>query len=129
MPAKKKQPVPKQTKKTKKEAVVEPTPQAQTDGGLVTATQDLSGRVARIDALIEAGDKGDFSGRVPQARNEHHCKWAALLEEDIALRKQIVTLKEKENALLGMIRDRVAENLIDTADQATEQGLLKQPES
>jgi hypothetical protein len=37
-------------------------------------------------------------------------------------------LKQKENEVLGLIRDRVAENLIDTIDTAVEQGVLQAPE-
>lgn len=90
---------------------------------------DLDERIKRVDAMIQAGGKGEPKGRLPEIRREHSCMWAKLMEEDVALRSQILTLKRKENALLAMIRDRVAENVLETADEATDQGVLKQAEA
>ncbi len=97
--------------------------------GDTTMAEHLTDRIKQVDALLQAAEQGEARGRVPEARNEHACQWAKLLDEDMALRQQILALKQKENALLGMIRNRVAEHVLETADQATEQGLLKQPEA
>lgn len=50
------------------------------------------------------------------------------MNEDQTIREQILEVKAKENHVLGMIRDRVAANLIETLDTATEQGVLEAPE-
>ena len=61
-------------------------------------------------------------------RASHGTAWQNLMSEDQTIREQILEVKAKENQVLGMIRDRVAGNLIETLDTAIEQGLLETPE-
>ncbi len=133
MPAKKKQTnkqaAKKTVEKTESVAVVENELMVSSERSRVTMSEDLTARISRVDALIEAAEGGKLTGRVPEIRSEHSCQWGKLLDEDVALRRQILTLKQKENMLLSLIRDRVAENVIDTADEAALQGVLKQPEA
>jgi hypothetical protein len=133
MPAKKKQATKPATKKAPAKTNPVPVVQNETlmspEPSITAMSKDLDARITRVDALIEAAEAGKLTGRVPEIRNAHSCQWGKLIEEDIALRRQILTLKQKENMLLGLIRDRVAENVIETADEATQQGVLKQPEA
>jgi hypothetical protein len=133
MPPKKKQPAKQSSKKaaavTKSAAPTYGVAPVSADQSPVSLSEELDARIARVDELIQASETGALTGRVPEIRSEHSCQWGRLIEEDIALRRQILTLKQKENALLGLIRDRVAENVIETADEATQQGVLKQPEA
>jgi hypothetical protein len=66
---------------------------------------------------------------VPEIRREHESRWGKLLDEDISLREQILTLKQKENTLLRMIRDQVADNVLETSEIAGKNGLVKTPKA
>ena len=122
----KKQTAPKKTarKSTKNASSV---PVVQGESPSIAMPEHLADRIARVDAIIQAGDAAASGGRIPEIRSEHSCQWGKLLAEDVALRQQILDLKRKENSLLGLIRDKVAENVIETADQATQEGVLKAP--
>jgi hypothetical protein len=71
---------------------------------------------------------GSTQGTISTQRAEHTGKWQELLRQDQATRVQILELKEKENQVLELIRDKVAGNLIETIDSAVEQGILEAPE-
>jgi hypothetical protein len=103
--------------------------QTQENALSVASKTDLSARISRIDSLIEAAQHGELNGRVPEIRREHEARWGKLLEEDISLREQILTLKQKENTLLKMIRDQVADNVMETAEVAGNSGLVKTPKA
>ncbi len=134
MPPKKATPTKRAPKKKveKAEPVVESKQQESSESAIVSAPHaktELTARMSRIDSLIEAAEQGEFSGRVPEIRKEHETRWGKLLDEDISLREQILTLKQKENTLLKMIRDRVADNVLETADVAGQNGLIKTPKA
>jgi hypothetical protein len=82
--------------------------------------------LARADAVIRSS--GVCRGIIPADRASHESAWQNLLTEDQVTRDQILELKAKENQILGVIRDRVAENLMETMDAAIEQGILAAPE-
>ena len=71
---------------------------------------------------------GVCRGSIPTQRVSHGSAWQNLMSEDQTIREQILEVKAKENHVLGMIRDRVAANLIETLDAALEQGVLQAPE-
>jgi hypothetical protein len=83
--------------------------------------------LARVNAVL-AAKGGTTRGTISEQRAVHNSGWEELLKEDQATRSQILELKSKENEVLGLIRDRVAENLIDTIDTAVGQGVLQAPE-
>lgn len=83
--------------------------------------------LTRVDAVLSIGG-GNPKGTIAEQRVSHHSDWEELLREDHITRGQILELKSKENQVLGLIRDRVAENLMDTIDTAVEQGVLQAPE-
>lgn len=134
MPPKKNTTTKRATKKKveKVDPVMETNAENNTESAIVSAPGpkgELTARMSRIDSLIEAAEQGDFSGRVPEIRKEHETRWGKLLEEDISLREQILSLKQKENTLLKMIRDKVADNVLETADVAGQNGLIKTPKA
>jgi hypothetical protein len=83
--------------------------------------------LARVDALVRSSS-GACRGVLPERLASHESAWQNLLKEDHVTRDQILQLKMKENEVLSMIRDRVAENLMETIDTAAEQGILRVPE-
>ena len=83
--------------------------------------------LARVNAVLSIRG-GNLKGTIAEQRVSHNSGWEELLREDRTARSQILELKSKENEVLGLIRDRVAENLIDTIDTAVEQGVLQAPE-
>ena len=83
--------------------------------------------LTRVDAVLSIRG-GNPKGSIAELRVSHHSDWEELLREDHITRGQILELKSKENQVLGLIRDRVAENLMDTIDTAVEQGVLQAPE-
>lgn len=108
---------------------LEKEPETQVMAPSVAPNRDMSVRIARIDSLIEAAQHGELNGRVPEIRREHESRWGKLLDEDISLREQILTLKQKENTLLRMIRDQVADNVLETSEIAGKNGLVKTPKA
>lgn len=83
--------------------------------------------LARADAVTRSGG-GVCGGVIPAQRASHGSAWQNLMSEDQTIRDQILEVKAKENQLLGMIRDRVAANLMETLDTAIEQGVLEATE-
>lgn len=83
--------------------------------------------LARVNAVLAARG-GTTRGTIAEQRASHHSDWEDLIREDRMTRGQILELKSKENQVLSLIRDRVAENLIETIDTAVEQGVLQAPE-
>ncbi|MFC1835949.1 hypothetical protein ACFL2Q_14725 [Thermodesulfobacteriota bacterium] len=83
--------------------------------------------LARVNAVLTARG-GPVTGTISEQRASHNSGWEELLKEDRMTRSQILELKEKENQVLGLIRDRVAGNLMDTIDTAVDQGVLVAPE-
>ena len=83
--------------------------------------------LARVNAVLAARG-GATHGIISEQRASHNTGWEELLKEDRTTRSQILELKSKENQVLGLIRDRVADNLMDTIDTAVEQSVLQAPE-
>lgn len=83
--------------------------------------------LARVNSVLTA-TSGNLQGSVSEQRASHSTAWENLLREDRVTRGHILELKQKENEVLGLIRDRVAENLMDTIDTAVQQGVLRAPE-
>jgi hypothetical protein len=118
---KKKSPKKPKPKPTKKPAIEVLPPEEATPPVIhVTA-------LARADAVIRSADR-IFRGVIPTQRASHGSAWQNLVSEDQTIRQQILEVKAKENEVLGMIRDRVAANLVETLDTAIEQGVLVAPE-
>jgi hypothetical protein len=123
MPAKKNIKKKKSTDVTMNQALQVEVPLAET-----SQPEDRYGSaLVKADAVLATG-VGTSSGTISEQRARHYSGWDELLREDQTTRSQILELKSKENQVLGLIRDRVAENLIETIDKATEQGILKAPE-
>ena len=83
--------------------------------------------LARADAVVRAAG-GVRQGLIPSQRASHGSAWQNLMNEDQAIRGQILEVKAKENRVLEMIRDQLAADLVDTLDTAIEQGVLNSPE-
>ena len=83
--------------------------------------------LTRVNAVL-AAKEGNLQGSVSEQRASHSSAWENLLREDRVTRGHILELKRKENEVLELIRDRVAENLMETIDTAVEQGVLRAPE-
>ena len=83
--------------------------------------------LAKADAVLRSA-RSECQGVIPTQRAAHGSAWQNLLIEDVTTREQILQLKAKENEVLGMIRDRVATNLLETMDTAIEEGVLDAPD-
>jgi hypothetical protein len=83
--------------------------------------------LAKADGVI-VSTGGACRGLIPTQRASHASAWQNLMTEDQATREQILQLKVKENEVLGLIRDLVAVNLLETMDAAITQGVLEAPE-
>ncbi|GEM_PF-1971920 len=83
--------------------------------------------LARVNTVL-AVRGGNPVGTISEQRSSHYSGWDELLKEDRRTRSQILELKSKENEVLNLIKNRVADGLIETIDSAVAQGLLHEPE-
>lgn len=83
--------------------------------------------LTRVNSVLSVRG-GNPQGTFSEQRSVHYSIWQSLLKEDRTARQQILELKAKENQVLNLIRDKVADNLIQTIDAAVEEGVLQAPE-
>ncbi|MFC1834105.1 hypothetical protein ACFL2Q_05140 [Thermodesulfobacteriota bacterium] len=123
MPAKRSTTKSKTNRKTKTEPI-EPEVLVNEES---VATDECEMALARVNRALATKD-GNAQGIISEQRAYHSDSWQELMAQDGRTRSQILQLKAKENEVLTAIRNRVASNLMETLDVATEQGLLEATE-